>query len=167
MTDYPKKTPGKARTIEEKTVLVLQDETRAALARRGDKGLLAGFYEFPCLPGKKSGDQVLAYLKKLGFVSLRIKELGEAKHVFTHREWHMTGYCIRTDELVSQEEAAKRADFIFVEKEEIEEKYPLPSAYAAYAKYLNIVQGADAFKKGGDASGRKDKKRRESPPLLG
>lgn len=147
MTDYPKKAPKKGRTIEEKTVLVLQDETRAALVRRENKGLLAGFYEFPCLPGKKSSAQVLAYLKELGFVSLHIKKLGEAKHIFTHREWHMTGYCIRTDELVNQKTAARRANFVFVEKEELEKEYPLPSAYAAYARYLDIAQGADVFKK--------------------
>ena len=58
----------------------------------------------------------------------------------------MTGYRIRTDELISQQEAAKKAGFIFVEKEEIEKRYPLPSAYAAYAKYLDITQGADVFR---------------------
>lgn len=147
MMDYPKKAPKKARKIEEKTVLVLQDETRAALTKRDNKGLLAGFYEFPCLPGKRSAKQVLAYLKELGFESLRIKEIGEAKHVFTHKEWHMTGYCVRTDELADRREAAEKAGVIFVEKEEIEEKYPLPSAYAVYAKYLDIAQGADAFKR--------------------
>lgn len=145
--DYPKKAKKKARTIEEKTVLVLQDETRAALIKREDKGLLAGFYEFPCLSGKRDESQVLAYLKKLGFASLRIKKLGDAKHIFTHREWHMTGYCIRTDELADRGDAAEQAGFVFVEKEEIEEKYPLPSAYAAYARYLDIAQGADVFKK--------------------
>lgn len=147
MADYPRKAPKKARTVEKKTVLVLQDDTRAALTKRDNRGLLAGFYEFPCLPGKKNGEQVLAYLRRLGFASLRIKEIGEVKHIFTHKEWHMTGYCVRTDELADLNEAAEKADFIFVEKEEIEEKYPLPSAYAAFARYLDIAQGADVFKK--------------------
>lgn len=145
-TEYPKKAPKKARKIEEKTVLILQDKTRAALTKRAGKGLLAGFYEFPCLPGKRTGEEALSYLRELGFVSLRIKKLGEVKHIFTHREWHMVGYCVRTDELSEQSAAAERADFIFVEKEEIEKNYPLPSAYAAYAEYLDIRQGADALK---------------------
>lgn len=147
MMEYPKKAPKKARKTEEKTVLILQDEARVALAKRGEKGLLAGFYEFPCLPGKQTGEQVLEYLKKLGFVSLRIQRIGEAKHIFTHKEWHMTGFLIRTDELVNQKTAAEKAGFIFAEKEEIEKKFPIPSAYAAYAKYLDITQGADIFKK--------------------
>ena len=37
----------KARTIEYKTILVLQDAQKAALQKRPDKGLLAGMYEFP------------------------------------------------------------------------------------------------------------------------
>ncbi len=147
MTEYPKKKPKKARTIEEKTVLILQDEARTALTKRGDKGLLAGFYEFPCLPGKRTAKEVLACLRELGFVSLHIRKIEEAKHIFTHKEWHMTGYCVRTDELTNQREAAGRAGFIFAEKEEIEKNYPLPSAYAAYAKYLNIAQGADVFRR--------------------
>ena len=147
MMEYPKKAPKKARKAEEKTVLVMQDETRVALAKREERGLLAGFYEFPCLPGKQSDRQVLEYLKRLGFVSLRIQKIGEAKHIFTHKEWHMTGYLIRTDELANQKTAAEKAGFIFAEKEEIERNYPLPSAYAAYAKYLDITQGADKFRK--------------------
>ena len=59
----------------------------------------------------------------------------------------MTGYLIRTDELANQKTAAEKAGFIFAEKEEIERNYPLPSAYAAYAKYLDITQGADKFRK--------------------
>ena len=146
MMEFPKKAPKKARKREEKTVLILQDHTRTALTKREDKGLLAGFYEFPCLSGKRTEKEVLAYLKELGFVSLHIRKIEEAKHVFTHKEWYMTGYRIRTDELISQQEAAKKAGFIFVEKEEIEKRYPLPSAYAAYAKYLDITQGADVFR---------------------
>ena len=50
------------------------------------------------------------------------------------------------DRLTDQHEAAANAGFLFVEKDEIERNYPLPSAYAAYAKYLDIAQGADVFK---------------------
>ncbi len=150
MTDYPKKAGKKRRTVEEKTVLVLQDDTRAALTKRPEKGLLAGFYEFPCMEGRQSRRAVLAYLKKLGFSSIRIQEIGEAKHIFTHKEWHMTGFCIKVDELSGVGDAASGADFLFVEKEEIEKKYPLPSAYAAYAKYLDIVQGAEVFRRDRD-----------------
>ena len=50
--DFPMKKAKKARKIEEKTVLVVQDEDRAAFRRRPEKGLLAGMYEFPVLEGR-------------------------------------------------------------------------------------------------------------------
>ena len=59
MTEYPKKSPKKARTIEYKTILVLQDAQKAALQKRPDKGLLAGMYEFPWIEGTQNEDSVL------------------------------------------------------------------------------------------------------------
>ena len=144
--NYPYKESGKKRTIEEKTVLILQDDGKIALQRREKQGLLAGMYEFPCIEGKKTKRHVLQYIKALGFSSIKIMEAGEAKHIFSHKEWHMIGYNIRVDELSKAEETAKSLGMIFADKTEIEEKYPLPSAYAAYARYLHIKQGADAVK---------------------
>ena len=73
MTEYPKKAPKKARTIEYKTILVLQDAQKAALQKRPAKGLLAGMYEFPWIEGTQNEDSVLEYLGTLGLHALRIK----------------------------------------------------------------------------------------------
>ena len=98
----------------------MQDETRVALAKREERGLLAGFYEFPCLPGKQSDRQVLEYLKRLGFVSLRIQKIGEAKHIFSHVEWHMKGYRILLKGKMPE-------GYYFVDRQEIRDKnIPLP-----------------------------------------
>lgn len=130
---YPQKTPKKPRTIEEKTVLIIRDECCTALRKREASGLLAGMYEFPCLEGKLSQRQVLLYLKQKGFSVLKIEKLKESKHIFTHKEWHMVGYAVRVDEL-----APKMGDeqILFVEKHEAKEKYPIPSAYAAYMEFF-------------------------------
>lgn len=128
--DYPYKAKKKPRTVEEKTVLIIRDESRAALRQRPEKGLLAGMYEFPCLEGHLSEDEVLDYLKeKEGLLVLKIEALQRSRHIFTHKEWHMIGYAVKVDEL-----AQKRTDsnLIFVERQEAKEKYPIPSAYQAY-----------------------------------
>lgn len=130
-TDYPKKTPKKERVIEEKTILILRDENRAALCKRPEKGLLAGMYEFPSLEGRLSADEVVEWLKKEGLSVIRIEPLAASKHIFTHKEWHMTGYDIRVDELEPQK---TKSNMIFVEKNEAKEKYAIPSAYHAYLK---------------------------------
>ncbi len=142
-TEFPKKKAKKARTIEEKTVLVIQDEDRAAFRRRPEKGLLAGMYEFPVLEGKLAEDKVLEILGQMGLKVLRIRPIGEAKHIFSHKEWHMKGYAIRVDELERPEKPGFQQDWIFVNKNEVRENYPVPSAYAAYAEYLDIKLGID------------------------
>lgn len=142
--EYPKKTPKKARVIEEKTILIIQDENKTALSKRPDKGLLAGMYEFPSLSGHKKEQEVLAYLDSIGYKALHISRLESAKHIFTHREWHMIGYAIRVDEL---ERPDQTGGLIFAERGETEEKYPIPSAFAAYAEYVRIRVGNEKFKK--------------------
>lgn len=142
MTDYPKKTPKKARTIEYKTILVLQDEQKTALRKRPKKGLLAGMYEFPWLEGIQDEDKVLAHLKELGLQAIHIKRLEDSKHIFSHKEWHMTGYAIRVDELEHSED---KSGLLFVEREETQDRYAIPAAYAAYTGYLDIKLGNEKF----------------------
>ena len=43
--EFPRRSKKKARTIEEKTILVLQDAQRAAIRKRPSGGLLAGMAE--------------------------------------------------------------------------------------------------------------------------
>ncbi len=145
VSSYPKKSPKKARGIEEKTVLLLQDENRTALHRRPFQGLLAGMYEFPTLAGHRSEEEVLAYLKELGYKAVRIRRLEDAVHIFTHKEWHMIGYAVRVDEL-ERPQADEESGLLFVETEEAEKRYPIPSAFAAYAKYLRLRLGNEKYR---------------------
>lgn len=139
--EYPKKRAKKTRTVEEKTVLVIIDEDKAAFCRRPENGLLAGMYGFPMLEGFRSEEEVLDYLKGIGLKILHIKDIGKAKHIFSHREWHMRGYAVRVDELERPSGEIFDADWIFIDKKAAREHYPIPSAYAAYVKYLDIKLG--------------------------
>lgn len=145
-TEYPKKSSKKPRTIEEKTVLIIRDANRTALRKRPKTGLLAGMYEFPMLEGFKSADEVTEWLAGKGLHILRIVPLQEAKHIFTHKEWHMCGYMIRVDELEPKGSQLLEEHWIFAEKGETEEKYPVPSAFAAYTGYLNIKLGNEKYR---------------------
>ena len=128
MSEFPVKTRAKARRIEEKTILLFRDEENIAISKRGEKGLLAGLYELPGLPGNKRRDEVEKYCKEIGLMPVRIRELPPARHIFSHVEWHMTGYEIRVDEL----EKTNKKDFLFVHPEEIQRTYPIPAAFEAY-----------------------------------
>ena len=127
--EIPVKSRSKARRVENRTVFLFRDGKRLAIRKRPSKGLLAGLYEFPSETGKMSLGEAAEYSKKIGLAPVRIKELGEAKHVFSHVEWHMTGYEILVDEL----EKTNKKGFLFIRPEEIEEAYPIPSAFGYYA----------------------------------
>ena len=141
-SELPVKAPKKKRVIEKKTILIIQDGTKTVLRKRPNDGLLAGMYEFPMLEGEKSKDEVLDYLKGEGFRMLHIKKAPEGKHIFSHKEWHMKGYVIRVDEL---EPFSGKEEFLFVENTVAQEKYPLPSAFKVYTKYLSIKTGKENF----------------------
>ena len=143
--EFPKKKKKKARVIEEKTILVIQDAEKAALRKRPSKGLLAGMYEFPWLEGNKTSDEVLDYLKEAGFQVIHIKELEHSKHIFTHKEWHMVGYAVRVDELEPNKLLEQDSSLLFLEPENTEQNYPIPTAFSAYTKYLKIRIGNDKY----------------------
>jgi len=132
-TELPKKTPPKSRRIQDKTVLVLVSDNQAALRKRPAKGLLAGLYELPNLEGHLKPDQVLDYVKEAGLSPIRIQELPAAKHIFSHIEWHMEGYVVKVEEPEQQGNPEK---LFFVEKQQMEEKYSIPAAFAAYTEYF-------------------------------
>ena len=139
--DYPKKAQKKPRKIEKKTVLVIRDGSRAAIRKRPAKGLLAGLYELPNLSGWLSQDEVLDWLKQEGLSPIRIRRLSDAKHIFSHIEWHMTGYVVLVEEL--ENDSGK--DMLFIEPKRTEEEYPIPAAFSAYTAYLQIRLGQEKY----------------------
>lgn len=145
-TEYPKKAAKKARTVEEKTVLVIRDENKTAVCKRPGRGLLAGMYEFPTMEGYCTAREVGRYLADNGLKTIRITPLQEAKHIFTHKEWHMKGYMVRVDELEPKKPGEASRDWLYIEPEETREKYPIPSAFSAYTQYLNIKLGKERYR---------------------
>ena len=139
-TRIPVKSKAKPRKIEEKTVFIIQDEEKIVLRKRPARGLLAGLYEFPNTGGHLTEDVALRWLKEQNLSPIRIQKLEPAKHIFSHVEWHMTGYVIRVDELSRQ-----KGNMMFVERAESEERYPIPAAFGAYTKYMKIRLGNEKF----------------------
>ncbi len=144
-TDYPKKAAAGKRGIEEKTVLIIRDAERTVIRRRPGRGLLSGMYEFPSLEGFCTAEEVAAYLAGNGLKIIRIQPLEEARHIFTHREWHMRGYMVRVDELEPAVPCEGTADWLYIQPEETREKYPIPAAFAVYSRMLDMRLGKDIF----------------------
>jgi len=136
--EFPVKTAKKPRRIEEKTVLILRDGDQIAVHKRPERGLLAGLWEFPNLPGHLDPDALVAYARSLGYEPLYIEALGDAKHIFTHVEWHMTGYQLKLAESTfasaAQLAAREKAGLIFVDPAGLRDTYAIPSAFKKVTK---------------------------------
>ena len=138
--EIPVKSKAKARRIEEKTVFIIRDGEKIVLHKRPAKGLLAGLYEFPNTSGYLTEEEALQWVKEQKLSPIRIQRLEPAKHIFSHVEWHMNGYMIRVDELTED-----RSGMLFVDVKDSEENYPIPAAFSAYTKYMNIKLGNERF----------------------
>lgn len=132
----PVKTKAKARKIEQRTILVIRDGEHVVLEKRPAKGLLAGMYQFVNELGTMTEDQALSYVQKMNLHPMRIQKLEDAVHIFSHVEWHMTGYMIQVDSLTRED-----ADVAFVEVKDAQANYAIPAAFAAYTECLNLKLG--------------------------
>ena len=88
----PVRAKKKARKIEERTVLLLFQNGKAALRKRADTGLLASLWEFPSVLGNLDEAGVSLVLAQMGLSAQTVEPAGSAKHIFTHIEWDMKGY---------------------------------------------------------------------------
>lgn len=140
----PYKEKKQKRVIEKKTVLIIRDGERTYIQKRPDKGLLAGLYEFPSLVGWVKKEEIEKYVIELGFEPLYIERVEDAKHIFSHREWHMRGYVIRVADTKLEGNRTEEIKGMFFPKE-IEQSYPIPSAFRVFTRYINIVLGKDQF----------------------
>ena len=120
----PVKAPKKARWTEEKTVFLLLRSGTAALRRRPNSGLLAGLWEFPNVEGTLNEAEAAEAVRAWGLEPKAWRKRLTAKHIFTHVEWHMTGYAL---------EAAGEgpADFLWADSAGLETR-AVPSAFARY-----------------------------------
>ena len=120
----PVKRAKKARKVEEKTVFLLLREDRVALSRRPDSGLLAGLWEFPNVEGALDEGSAAKAVKAMGLTAAEWKNKLTAKHIFTHVEWHMTGYTLSVS-------GDGPAEWEWVDTNGLEAR-AVPSAFARY-----------------------------------
>lgn len=114
--ELPVKAPKKERRNEERIVYIIFWEGKVALRRRPARGLLAGLWEYP--------NELSPWPCP---VEGKVEFAGTGKHVFTHKEWHMTVYT------VTAEEDGLPPDWVWAGREEWEKTYALPSAFAPFA----------------------------------
>ena len=154
---YPVRSPKKERRVEHLTVFLLRTgDGRTLLRRRPAEGLLGGLWEFPHLEGRivltghtgqiplcpsdQPAGEAAEPGEVLGWLLPGIEAsaaadpvfLGEAKHLFTHVEWRMTGYEIP----LAEASLPASADEIWAKPAEIRGELAVPTAFRAWVRKL-------------------------------
>ena len=145
---YPNIPKKKARSVEERTIFLIHDGHRVLLQKRREEGLLAGLFEFPGAEGALGPSEALSWLEERGIFPVSLHAIKETKHVFSHREWHMTGYNVRLPKPDALRERSigeqtkypggsrLMEEFFFADFEELIHTYSIPSAFRPYRELL-------------------------------
>ena len=122
--NLPVRLPKRERRIEEKTIFILSCYGHYALEKRKEKGLLAGLWQLPNVPGKLGSQAVLEQVEKFGLKPIEIYAQVERKHIFTHIEWHMRGVYV--------EVADCAGDFVWATESDTTDTLALPTAFRLF-----------------------------------
>lgn len=140
----------KARRVEYRNVYRVHCGDTLLLVKRPDSGLLAGLYEYPndLLPtGDKRpagntvtelSKQVLdSFLAENDLSAVSVFPLPPAKHIFSHVEWHMTGYDLEVESLDALKVGSSSClptvprRYLVTPLAELD-RYSIPNAFDAY-----------------------------------
>lgn len=170
--DLPVRTPKAPRQKEALTVLLLTWEDRVLVRRRPPQGLLSNLYEFPHLPGSLTKEEVQQFFSdQSGSIDSLKSPVGPVeahesrpwplgpltvlpvhRHIFTHREWAMTGFAAPCTRQPSADQVTLLAQaltppgqemlpLLWASPVDLLERYPVPTAFRSYQEaYLRLVE---------------------------
>lgn len=124
----PNKQAKRKRTIEERTIIIVEYDNHYLLIKRPSSGLLADLYEFINIPAKLAMKDIRNIQLFDGCTIKSIHKLVSSKHIFTHLEWHMQGYSVKLDSPV----VIQNEGIVWATKDQIESQYSIPTALKAF-----------------------------------
>ena len=133
--ELPVRAPKKEKRLEKRSEIVIintsEHNRRVLLHRRPASGLLAGLWELPSIEEWLTTTEVAAHVQDRLNVSITaVEPLPAARHLFSHIEWKMQGFCLYTDTDQTP------PDSVWANVEQLQETYALPSAFRTYARLL-------------------------------
>ena len=109
-------------------VFLLLGPEGTALRQRPDTGLLAGLWEYPHVPGRLTEEQAARQLRQWGLTPRAWMRQMDARHIFTHIRWEMTGYLV-------QVEGRGPADWLWADGAR-RQRLAIPSAFDQFTRAL-------------------------------
>lgn len=129
--DFPVKPAKKPRKVERRTVFLLMQNHRVALRQRAEQGLLAGLWEFPQVEGALTKKAATEQLAHWNLSAKAMHKTPPHKHIFSHIEWHMSGYGV-----ICEEPTEHDSSLVWVSQEQLAEAFPLPAAFQPFAAHI-------------------------------
>lgn len=110
------------------TLFIVRYRDSLLIKKRPEGGLLSSLYEVPNATSHLTREEVEKLFVSKGFYLLSISSLPNRKHIFTHKVWNMRAYLVEISDF--------KGDYLFVNEEELERSFSLPSAFQHYAQYF-------------------------------
>lgn len=129
----PYRSPLNKRKIINRTLLIIRDGNHFLVHKREKNGLLAGMYEFIGVDSFLTKNEIITTLEKQNIHPLKIKKLPDAKHIFTHLEWHMHAYEITVEQI----ESIEKENYMLFDRTDLSSK-AIPSAFKKYKDYYAL-----------------------------
>ena len=120
----PVKAPKRAKRAEEHTVFCLRCGDRLAVCKRPSRGLLAGLWQLPDVPGKLETAEALRQAEQWGVHPTGILKTAERTHIFTHVQWDLRGVWLTC--------AAEAPQFTWADENALQHEIGLPTAYRQF-----------------------------------
>ena len=122
--NFPVKLPKREKRLEYKTLFLLWCGDKIALTKRSDAGLLSNLWQLPNLNGRLTSEEALSAAAEFGVSPTELCKEIHKVHLFTHIRWEMTCYYLQC--------ANPAPAFTWVSPEEIQTRYPLPTAFRMF-----------------------------------
>ena len=120
----PVKSPKKTRREVDLTVFILSCEGKVLLRQRPKKGLLAGLWEFPNVPGHLGEQEALCAVEEMGLRPRELLRMVERSHIFTHIRWNMRGFYMEVTSAEGEQN--------WFTREQVELQAALPTAFRQF-----------------------------------
>ena len=103
---------------------MLQCGDRLAVCKRPSRGLLAGLWQLPDVPGKLETAEALRQAEQWGVHPTGILKTAERTHIFTHVQWDLRGIWLTC--------AAEAPQFTWADENALQHEIGLPTAYRQF-----------------------------------
>ena len=124
----PLRVPKTKKKVEERIVLIVEEEDKVLLTQREEQGLLSGLWEYPNVIASQPEEVAEAVQESYGITLEPTEYIGEAVHVFSHIKWNMKIYRGKVGK--ESNFSALRRPYIWADREQLETKITLPVAFS-------------------------------------